>query len=64
MASLKLNDKNLDPIQKFEIRCNVCGSFNCLVDMHLTSFPEFSRHDISIICKDCKTEEVCHASEL
>jgi hypothetical protein len=62
MASLTLNEKNLEPIRKFVIRCNQCGSFNCLLDMHLTSYPEFSRNDISIICKDCKVQEVCHTA--
>jgi hypothetical protein len=64
MASLTLNDKNLEPIQKFVIRCNTCGSFKCQVDMHLVLHSELSRSNISIICKDCKVGEVCHDSEL
>lgn len=63
MAIVTISSGDLKQLEKFEIRCKICGSTNCELEINWAAYPSASWNSTTIICKNCHEEESCYDSD-
>lgn len=53
MAIITLKDEDFKQLEKFEVKCKVCGSSNCQIEIDYASYPSCSWNNITVICRNC-----------
>lgn len=58
MAIVVINSGDIKQLIKFNIKCNICGSDECEIEIDWASYPSASWNTIKLICKNCYEEEI------